>query len=170
MINSKLNIKKLNWLWTFGWMMTRFMHRGWTIHLQGPSRGAQGIHLRYTDHAHIRSAICISTGVDTMVGSQIQSKSMATIPNLFHSITTLLFPVMFGLASITVMVVLLLYPVHHLLQCSWWPNIICRIFLCNFVPVKSCETFGEFSISSENFPDFPLINNSFWIGQFTCWG
>lgn len=54
-----------------------------------------------------------------MVGYQIQSKSTVIIPNLFPSITTLVSPVMFGSALITVMGVLLLYPPHHhLLQCS----------------------------------------------------
>lgn len=46
------------------------MFQNWMILAQGHLNGALQIHLTSTDHVHTRYAICIYTGLDTMVGNQ----------------------------------------------------------------------------------------------------
>lgn len=46
------------------------MFRDWMIRIRGHSSGALQTRLRYTGRVRIKSAICIYTGADTMVGNQ----------------------------------------------------------------------------------------------------
>ena len=85
----------------FCWMI-RFMHQEWMILVQGHLRVALRIHLRYTDHVRTKSATCIYTGMDTMVGSPRKWLYMDITQRLLHFTTTLTFLMVFGMASIIV--------------------------------------------------------------------